>query len=342
MADKNRIILGLMTFGPNVQWGAKVTSLDEFGQFLDLFQTAGYNEVDTSRLYQNGEQEAFTAAVRWKERNLTLATKIYPFRPGMHDPQNLRAGLEKSLQELQTESVDIFYLHAADRSVPFKRTLHCIDELYRQGKFRQFGLSNYTSFEVAEIVMICREKGWIRPSIYQAMYSPITRSIEAELIPACRRYGIDIVTYNGLAGGLFTGKYKQGKTEAPANMTQIDRTYRARFLSDASLEALSVIEPVVLAHGLTLIDAAMRWLVYHSALRMRYSGGNDGLVIGASSISQLKNNLEVIERGPLPKEVVDVLDRGWRIAKGQAPEYWHLDLNYTYDTCEELFGGSCD
>lgn len=78
-----------------------------------------------------------------------------------------------------------------------------------------------------------------------------------------------------LAGGLFTGKYKLGQTDAPGNMTQVDKTYRARFLRDASLEALSVIEPVVLEHGLTLIDVAMRWLIHHSALKMRSAGGNE-------------------------------------------------------------------
>lgn len=78
-----------------------------------------------------------------------------------------------------------------------------------------------------------------------------------------------------LAGGLLTGKYKSGQTDAPANMTQVDKTYRARFLRNASLEALSVIEPIVAAHNLTLIDAGMRWLTHHSALRMRSEGGNE-------------------------------------------------------------------
>lgn len=100
--------------------------------------------------------------------------KLYPREPGLHSPENLRANLKKSLKELKTESFDTFYLHAADRSVPFENTLRCIDEMYREGKFKYFGLSNFTSFEVAEIVMTCREKGWIRPSIYQAMYNPIS------------------------------------------------------------------------------------------------------------------------------------------------------------------------
>ncbi|KAK5239589.1 hypothetical protein LTR16_011733, partial [Cryomyces antarcticus] len=113
-----------------------------------------------------------------------------------------------SLAQLQTDCVDIFYLHAADRSVPFAETLRAVDALHRAGKFVQLGLSNFAAFEVAEVVMTCKANGWVRPSIYQGMYNAITRSIEAELIPACRRYGLDIVVYNPIAGGIFSGKYK--------------------------------------------------------------------------------------------------------------------------------------
>jgi aflatoxin B1 aldehyde reductase len=105
-----------------------------------------------------------------------MDTQVYPYEPGMHEPSSLRASVETSLAELRTDSVDIFYLHAADRSVPFEKTLETINELYEEGKFKQFGLSNYTSFEVAEIVMTCRERRWVRPTIYQAMYNAISTS----------------------------------------------------------------------------------------------------------------------------------------------------------------------
>ncbi|KAF2476020.1 aflatoxin B1 aldehyde reductase member 2, partial [Lindgomyces ingoldianus] len=327
----------VMTFGPNQEWGAKTTSLEEFGQFLDAFKEYGYDEVDTSRLYQQGQQEAFTGAIGWKERGFKLATKVYPITPGLHSPCQLREQLETSLRELRAISVDTFYLHAADRSVPFAETLDEVDTMYREGKFKQFGLSNFAAFEVAEIVMTCSARGWIRPTIYQAMYNAITRSIEAELIPTCRRYGLDIVTYNGLAGGLFTGKYSSNNTTAPQVLTQVDKTYRARFLTNASLEALSVIEPVVRKYGLTLIETGLRWLVHHSGLRMRRNGGNDGILTGASSLEQFKMTLPLFEKGPLPREVVEVLDAAWRIAKAEAPEYWFGELKYGYDTTRALF-----
>ncbi|KAJ4358378.1 uncharacterized protein N0V89_002960 [Didymosphaeria variabile] len=304
--------MGLMTFGPDVEWGAKTTSLEEFGMFLDHLQAAGYNEGDTARTYQRGAQEAFTAAVGYKKRGLTVATKVYPDSPGKHEPKVLRENVEESLKQLQTDYVDIFYLHAPDRSVPFEKTLEAINELYNEGKFKQFGLSNYAAFEVAEIVITCRDKGWVRPTIYQGCYNAIS--------------------------GLFTGKYKAGKTNAPGQLTLVDKVYRTRYIRDGNFDALSIIEPVVTAHGLTLIEVAMRWLIHHSDLKMRTEGGNDGLIIGASSLAQLDNNLAQLDKGPLPKEVIDALDDGWLAAKATTQEYWHMDLKYTYDTQAALFG----
>lgn len=171
-----RVILGLMTFGPNEAEGARITSLEDFNKCLDYFQQQGFNEVDTARIYVGGEQEAFTAQAKWKERGLTLATKVYPKAPGMHKPSVLRETFETSLKQLGTDSVDIFYLHAPDRSVPFAETLEAVNELHKEGKFIELGLSNYTAFEVAEIVTICNERGWVRPTIYQAMYNAISES----------------------------------------------------------------------------------------------------------------------------------------------------------------------
>ena len=171
---KPRIILGLMNFGPNDSKGARITSLDEFNKHLDYFQERGYNEIDTARQYVDGLQEGWTTQARWKARGLVLATKCYPIEPGMHKPENLRQELQKSLQELGTEHMNTFYLHAPDRSVPFADTLEEVDKLYNEGKFSQLGLSNFAAFEVAEIVTLCNERGWVRPSIYQAMYNAIS------------------------------------------------------------------------------------------------------------------------------------------------------------------------
>ncbi|KAI9889481.1 MAG: Aflatoxin B1 aldehyde reductase member 2 [Vezdaea aestivalis] len=339
-SPKPRVILGLMTFGPDPNEGARITSLDDFNSILDHFQREGYHEIDTARVYVGGRQEAFTAEARWKERGLTLATKWYPHTPGDHKAEMIKTKVNESLKALDTETVDIFYLHAADRSVPFAETLEAVNELHQQQKFLRLGLSNFTAFEVAEIVMTCREKGWVRPTIYQGMYNAITRNIESELIVACRRYGLDIVVYNPLAGGIFSGKYKSAELPQEGRYSDTNGTmggvYRKRYFREATFDALHVVEPVVKKHNLTLLETAFRWLMHHSQLKIQ--DGNDGVIIGVSSVAQLQSNLKDLEKGPLPDEVVKALDQGWLIAKAESPVYWHLDLEYTYDTKQALFG----
>ena len=195
---KPRVILGLMTFGPpgTESKGARVTSLEDYNKCLDFLQGQGYNEVDTARAYIAGDQEAFSKEAKWQERGLTLATKCYPTAPGKHAKEPLKASLNKSLRELGTDCVDIFYLHAPDRGTPFEETMEACNELFKEGKFVKLGLSNFAAWEVAEVWNIANERKWVKPTIYQAMYNAITRNIEEELVPCCRKYGLDIVVYN--------------------------------------------------------------------------------------------------------------------------------------------------
>lgn len=204
----------------------------------------------------------------------------------------------------------------------------------------RLGISNFTSFEVAEIVLTCKHNGWVRPTVYQAMYNCITRGIEPELVPACRRYGLDIVVYNPIAGGLFSGKIKS-KDMVPAEGRFSDanptgRNYRGRYFKESTFRALRVVEEAAEKHGLSMIETALRWTVHHSALKVK--DGNDGVIIGVSGAQQLEDNLTNLEKGPLPDEVVKALDEAWLITKADAPNYWHMDIKYTYDTREALFG----
>ena len=286
-----------------------------------------------------------------------LATKVYPTPAGTHKPSILREKFEISLKELGTNCVDIFYLHAADRSVPFAETLECVDQFHKEGKFIQLGLSNFAAFEVAEIVMTCKAHGWVRPSVYQGMYNAITRGIEPELLPCLKRYGIPYVAYNPIAGGLFSGKYDfSDPSKIPDSGRYSDAVgrmgtmYRKRYFHSPTFDALKSLKEsqVLEKHDLSMSETALRWCVWHSDLdvgRLKEDGsvdknagfGDDGVIIGISSHEQLERNLTDLEKGPLPEEVVKILDQAWAIAKPSTPNYWHLDLKYTYDTHAALF-----
>lgn len=128
---------------------------------------------------------------------------------------------------------------------------------------------------------------------------------------------------------MFSGKYKskdipqEGRySDAVGSMGEM---YRKRYFKDSTFEALKIVEPVAEKHGLTLVETAVRWVVNHSALNIK--DGNDGIIIGVSSLSQLDQNMKDCEKGPLPQEVVDALDKAWLVTKVDTPNYWHLDLS---------------
>ena len=171
------------------------------------------------------------------------------------------------------------------------------------------------------------------------MYNALQRGIEPELIAVCRRFGIDLVVYNPLAGGLFSGKLKTKDVPADGRFSDDGgvrgQLYRERYFKDATFDALRLIEPVVQKHSLTLVETAFRWLRHHSQLNLKHPG-NDGIILGVSSQQQLETNLADLEKGPLPEEVVRVLDEAWLVAKSTAAHYWHGKLEYSYDTYKAL------
>ncbi|WVW85933.1 hypothetical protein I302_107971 [Kwoniella bestiolae CBS 10118] len=338
---KNRIILGTMTFGPDESKGARITSLDEYKKHLDYLQSQGYNEIDTARVYIGGQQEAWTAQAGYKERGLKIASKWYPNEAGAHKEAKLKEIVNKSLEELKADKTDIYYLHAADRTTPFHETLKAINDLHKEGKFDTFAISNFTAAEVAEVCTICRYEGWVQPTLYQGMYNAVCRGAEPELLPVLRRFKIDWVVYNPIAGGLLSGKYKSAdppKDGRFGSESSTGENYRKRYFRPAAFDALEVIEKAIKPHNLTMVETALRWCVHHSELKLASKGGNDGIIIGVSSFSQLESNLADLEKGPLPDDVVKALDEAWLICKASAVPYWHGENKYTYELTDDLYG----
>lgn len=174
------------------------------------------------------------------------------------------------------------------------------------------------------------------------MYNTLTRSAEKELFPVLRRFGLDYVAYNPIAGGILSGKYKTSDVPQEGRYSDavgaMGGLYRKRYFKDSTFDALRIIEPAVEKAGLTMVETALRWMVHHSQLRLANKGGNDGIIIGVSSYEQLDKNLTDLEKGPLPDEVVKALDEAWAVIGGSAPDYWHLPYEYKYDTIKAVYG----
>lgn len=109
------------------------------------------------------------------------------------------------------------------------------------------------------------------------------------------------------------------------------------YFNESNFSALEIINSAAKKHNLSMIEVALRWAVHHSALRMN-GKGNDGVIIGVSKLEQLHENIRDLKKGPLPKDVVDALEKAWIVTKGVSPDPWHFPLVYSYDTQKALFG----
>lgn len=244
-----------------------------------------------------------------------------------HSPEHLRANLLQSLKALNTDSIDMWYLHAPDRTTPYAVTLKAVNDLHKEGLFRRFAISNFMAWEVAQICELCRANGWVQPSAYQGVYNALHRAVEPELFPCLRHYGIAFYSYNPLAGGYLTDRYHRDdmahEIEAGSRFDPNKwqgQMYRARYWNAAYFDALDLLRPVAEKHGLTEAECALRWMTHHS-LMSREKG--DSIIIGASSTKHISENMVDLEKGPLPEEVVDALDKGWERCKGVSIKYAH-------------------
>lgn len=328
------IVFGAMTIGkPGVEQ-TRVHTVEEAAALLDVFQRHGHNEIDTARYYGQGSSEEYLGQLDWQSRGIVMDTKYYPTagrgmpgRQTTHKPAELRENLMASLKALKCDKVDMWYLHGPDRTTPFVETLEEVDKLHREGYFNRFAISNYQAWEVAQINELCIKNGWVQPSVYQGLYNAIHRSVEPELFPCLRHYGMAFYNYNPLAGGYLTDRYhREQQNESIEKGSRFDpntwqgKSYRGRYWNDAMFDALEILRPVAKKHGLTEAECALRWMIHHSLLNRAHG---DAVIIGASSTKHLEQNLVDLEKGPLPEEVVKAFDAGWEKTRGLSTKYWH-------------------
>jgi aflatoxin B1 aldehyde reductase len=200
--------------------------------------------------------------------------------------------------------------------------LEGVNELYKAGHFKRFGICNYAAWEVAQICELCDRNGWKKPDVYQASYNPLHRNVEPELFPCLRKYGISFYGFSPLAGGMLSEKYERTCTEYEAG-SRFDPKgmgyYRQQYWHEPSFAALDIIRPVAKKHGMTTSEAALRWMSHHSLLKKE---NGDAVLLGASSVEQMKGNLVNLEKGPLPEEMVQAFDEAWAVVKGTAVPYF--------------------
>ncbi|XP_021056504.1 aflatoxin B1 aldehyde reductase member 3 [Mus pahari] len=318
-------VLGAMEIGRRMDATSSAASVQAFLQ-------RGHTEIDTAFLYTDGQSETILGGLGLglgrSGCKVKIATKAAPVFGKTLKPDDVRFQLETSLKRLQCSRVDLFYLHMPDHNTPIEETLKACQQLYQEGKFVELGLSNYASWEVAEICTLCKKNGWILPTVYQGMYNATTRQVETELLPCLRHFGLRFYAYNPLAGGLLTGRYKyQDKDvknpESRFFGCQFSQIYMDRYWKKEHFNGIALVEKALkCTYGTTapsMTSAALRWMYHHSQLKGTHG---DAVILGMSSLEQLEQNLALAEEGPLEAAVVEAFDQAWNLVAHECPNYF--------------------
>ncbi len=288
---------------------------------LDLFVSPGNNELDTAFQYNKGKTETLLGELisTDQRKDLYIASKVNPWNDQGLQPAQVKKQLQESLNRLKTDHIDLLYLHSPDLETPIEQTLEACYEAYLQGQFKYFGLSNFAAWQVAEVVEKCRQNGWMQPRVYQGMYNALTRDVEKELFSCLRHYDISFYAYNPLAGGLLTGKHR-AIDKLPDSGRFVKRyNYRDRYWKAEYFDGLQQLTERCGELDVTHVEVAMSWLLNHSMLDAEQG---DAIILGASRIEQLEENLKAITAEPLDQSILDILDAGWETIRPNCFKYF--------------------
>ncbi|MEU1306823.1 aldo/keto reductase [Streptomyces shenzhenensis] len=302
----SRLVLGTMNFGP-------LTDEADSHAIMDVALDAGINFFDTANVYGWGENKGRTEEIigNWlakggeRRDKVVLATKVYGNMAGdgdawpNHDKLsavNIRRAVDASLKRLRTDHIDLYQFHHVDRSTPFEEIWQAIDVLVQQGKILYVGSSNFPGYKIAQANEIAeRRGGTIGLVSEQCLYNLAERRAEMEIIPAAQEYGLGVIPWSPLQGGLLGGvlkKQAEGGRRASGRAAETLANTAAR----AQIQAY---EDLLDKHGVDPGETALAWLLTRP--------GVTGPIVGPRTAEQLESALRAVEL-ELSQELLDGLD----------------------------------
>ncbi len=282
----SELCLGTMTFGEDWGWGAdKEVSRKQFETFVE----AGGNFIDTANLYTNGTSERFVGEFIAGERErYVVATKFTLHEPsnspndGGNSRKNLLQSLEASLKRLNTEYIDLYYVHAWDGITPAEELMRALDDAVSSGKVLYVGVSDFPAWKVAQANMLSSFRGWSPFVALQIEYHLLERTVEAELIPMAEEFGLSVTPWSPLAGGILTGKYLKDMKEGRI-AEQGDVFNR---MGNRTMEITRVVVDIAEELAKSPAQVALNWL---------RAVGTNIPIIGARKLNQLRDNIACLE-----------------------------------------------
>ena len=285
------LCLGCMNFGGK-------TEPEDSYRIIDRALEAGINFLDTANVYSRGRSEEVTgeALKRNGERDkVVLATKVHGVMDD--DDPNARGNsrrhviqqCEASLRRLQTDYIDLYQIHRPQPEVPIDETLQALDDLIRKGYVRYIGTSTFAAWQLTEALYVAKELGLNRFVCEQPPYNLLDRRIERELLPMAQTYGLGIIPWSPLAGGLLTGKYRRGEA-APEDSRYADaenNPVQRRRKTEEAFDVIEGLQSIVDAKGCSMSQFALAWCVQQP--------GVTSPIIGPRTMDQLEDNLAALE-----------------------------------------------
>lgn len=282
----SELCLGTMTFGEDWGWGC---SQETSRAIFDAFAEAGGNFIDTASNYTNGTSERYVGEFVAADRDYwVIATKYTLRRPG-GNPDDLNAGgnarknmtrtVEASLGRLNTDHIDLLYLHMWDYSTPVEEVMRALDDLVRAGKVLYVGISDTPAWIVSQAQVLAELRGWSHFIAYQAEYNLLERGVERDVLPVTRAHGLGLLAFSLLGGGALTGKFNRPRS--PEEATRVKR------VSAEEQAAAQVVMEIAEAIDRTPSQVAINWV--------RQQDENVIPILGARRLDQFADNMGALD-----------------------------------------------
>ncbi len=281
-----------------VTFGREIDEATSFG-VMDRALEYGITLFDTAEAYANGRSEEVVGAwlaARGTRHRLVLATKKLP----PLTPEALIDSVETSLRRLQTDTIDLYQLHAWDPSTPLEATLEALDRLVRTGKIRYYGCSNFAAWQLCKSLRLCDANGWARMESVQPNYNLVVRDIENDLLPLCTDQQIGVISYSPLGAGFLTGKYRRGAPEPEGTRFNILPAHRNIYYHGAGFRIMEGLRQKAGETGRTMSNLAMAWVIGQP--------GITSVLIGARHTGHIDQAFAAEQMG-LTAELRDQLNR---------------------------------
>jgi aryl-alcohol dehydrogenase-like predicted oxidoreductase len=319
------LCLGTMIFGENSE---RSTSPKEAERIIHHFLDKGGNHIDTANVYAGGRSEEIVGkAIADRRNQIVLATKVRfstgegPNEEGL-SRHHIIQSVNDSLRRLNTDYIDLLYMHCWDPITPIEESLSTFNDLVAQGKVRYIGVSNFKAWQLMKALSLSDANHWPRFIAAQYQYSLVVRDIEDEFVDLCLSEGVGITPWGPLGGGFLSGKYRAGERPAGpgegrlATTPDHDEEAWTRRATDRNWQILEVIEQIMRENtSATYSQVALAWLLAQPAV--------DSIVLGVRTEDQLKDNLAAADLS-LTKAQIERLDQASIIKKGYPYRFQEL------------------